>query len=197
MSKFLLQSLAAAALVALVSMPAQAHLVTYYATLTGAAEDPPNLSPATGMAAVVIDDENSTMRVIANFSGLLGTVTVAHIHCCTAVAGVGNVGTATMIPSFPGFPAGVLSGSYDQTFDMSLGSSWRPGFVTANGGTTATAFSALMLGLDNGKAYFNLHTTFRPAGEIRGFFAVSEPGSLTLAAAALGLAGATLRRRSA
>ena len=63
MSKFRGQSMAFAARAALFALPAQARSMTYYARLTGAAEDPPAFFSATGTAAVVIDDHNFTMRL--------------------------------------------------------------------------------------------------------------------------------------
>jgi CHRD domain len=47
--------------------------------------------------------------------------------------------------------------------------SYNPAFVTANGGTTATAEAALLAGLAAGEAYLNIHTDNFTAGEIRGF----------------------------
>jgi hypothetical protein len=189
---------AAAATCALVcALPAQAAILTYAGTLTGLTENPPIITPGTGNATVIIDDLTSKMRVVANFSGLIGTTTVAHVHCCSAVPFAGNVGVATVTPTFTGFPAGVMAGSYDQTFDMTAAAgSWNSAFVTANGGTPASAFNALLTGLKEGRAYFNLHTSFAAGGEIRGLLqAVPEPGSLALVLAAVGLAAASTRKR--
>lgn len=146
-------------------------------SLSGASEDPPNSSPGTGNATVTIT--GAMMRVQVTFSGLTGTTTVAHIHAPTAVPGSGTIGVATSTPSFPGFPAGVTSGSYDMTFDMTLASSYNPTFITAHGGTTASAFEVLKTALRNGTAYFNIHTTMFGAGEIRGFFALQSYQNLT------------------
>ena len=86
------------------------------------------------------------------------------------------------------FPLGVQSGTFDQTLDLTLATTYNPQYVTDNGGTVAGAEAALKLALDEVKAYFNIHTTTFSSGEIRGFpVLVPEPG--TAALFALGLAG--------
>jgi hypothetical protein len=150
-------------------MTAEASTLIYDALLTGPSESPPNASPGTGFATVTIDTSADTMNVNVTFSGLLGTTTASHIHCCTAIAGGGTAGVATTVPYFTGFPIGVTSGSYNQLFDMTQASSYNPAFETAEGGTTALAFAALLAGLADGEAYLNIHTTVIPGGEIRGF----------------------------
>lgn len=190
-----LAALAASALAA----PAMAHTLTFTTTLSGAAEAPPNGSAGTGTATVIINDHDFTMQVITSFSGLTGNVTAAHIHCCTSVPGAGTAGVATVTPSFTGFPSGGTFGSYDRTFDMTATSgSWNNSFINANGGTPGSAFSALLAGLDGGKAYLNIHTNFAPGGEIRGFLQLSpvpEPASVALMLGGLALVGAASRRR--
>jgi hypothetical protein len=140
---------------------------TYYATLSGPAESPPNNSAGTGKALVTIT--GNLMRVQVVFSGLTGNTMASHIHAATAVAGTGTAGVATTTPTFTGFPLGVTAGTYDHVFDMTLASSYNPAYITANGGTPASAFVALTTAIAAGKSYLNVHSTFVPGGEIRGF----------------------------
>lgn len=161
--------------------------ITFFADLSGAAEDPPNASPASGQVTVIFDPEAHTLRVIASFQDLLGTTLASHIHCCTADPFAGNAGVATMVPSFAGFPLGVTSGAFDQTYDTTAAASFSPAFITNQGGSVAAAELALFTALQEGRAYFNIHTTAFPPGEIRGFLQqkVPEPGTLALVSLAL------------
>lgn len=160
------------AVLLLIALCQSAHATVFYfkTPLSGAAELPPNASPATGTAEVWIDDVANTLRLLTSFSGLVGNVAAAHIHAPTATAGTGNVGVASQTPSFLGFPLGVTAGVYDHTFDLLLPSSYNASFITNNGGTPASAQAALTTALMDNKAYLNIHTTSFPAGEIRGFF---------------------------
>jgi hypothetical protein len=170
-----------------------ADMITFSANLSGPAESPPNASPGTGFATVTLDDAAHTLAVNATFSGLLGTTTASHIHCCTAVPGTGTAGVATQVPSFVGFPLGVTSGDFSNVLDLTMASSWNPAFITANGGTTTGAEMALRTGLLAGDAYYNIHSTFAMGGEIRGFLAVPGPiagaGLPGLILASVGLLG--------
>jgi hypothetical protein len=188
-------SLAAVTAAFLLAAPlAHAVPVAYTTVLSGANENPANASPATGSAIVTIDTDAHELTVKIEFSGLIGTSTLAHIHCCTAPPG--NVIPATQTPSFEGFPTGMTSGNYEETFDLTLASSFNAAFITTNGGTVAGAEAALAAGLANGQAYVNVHTDVFPGGEIRGFLqAVPEPGMLPLLGAALVGLGLGLRAR--
>ena len=183
-------------------LPAQASFaasITYNVALSGPNESPANASPGFGSGTVIFDDVLHTMAVNLSFSGLTGTTTASHIHAATTTAGTGTSGVATTTPSFAGFPLGVTSGTFSSTLDLTLSSSYNPSYVTANGGTTATAEAALEAAALAGKAYFNIHTSTFGGGEIRGFLtatsATPEPGTVMLSAGAL-LALGALRRRT-
>ncbi len=177
--------------------PAFAAPILFTADLTGAAEFPPNASPGTGTALVTFDPVAHFMRVEVTFQDLVGLTTASHIHVIpNNVDPTGPVATTT--PTFPGFPLGVTSGSYDQIFDMTGASSYRAGFVTDAGGTTALAEAALFDAITSGRAYLNIHTTVVPGGEIRGFLRpVPEPTLFVmLATGGVAFLGNRRRRRS-
>jgi hypothetical protein len=176
---------------------AQASITIYNANLSGSNESPPNASPGTGLAVVTIDDGANTMRVQVTFSGLTGTTTASHIHAPTPSPFSGTAGVATTTPTFAGFPLGVTSGTYDSTLDLLLSSSYNPAYITANGGTPASAETALLSAISSGRAYLNIHTSTFGGGEIRGFLVavVPEPASWAMMLLGFGAIGVVARRR--
>jgi hypothetical protein len=170
--------LTACAVVSL-SLASAAHAVplTFAAFLDGPSENPPNAVPGTGEVIIVYDDATHTLDIQAEWADLVGTTTVAHIHCCTAPPG--NVGVAVTPGTLPGFPVGVTSGVYDALIDLTDSASYTMAFLNGpGGGTVAGAEAAIVAAMSNGTAYFNIHSTFDTAGEIRGFlFLAPAPGS--------------------
>lgn len=192
----LVRSAAAAAV--LLAGAAQATITVYTANLSGPNESPPNTSPGTGNATVTIDDVLNTMHVQVTFFGLTSGTTASHIHAATAAPFTGTAIVATTTPTFPGFPLGVTSGTYDNIFDLLTGSTYNSAFVTAHGGTAAGARDALLGAMASGEAYLNIHTTQFPGGEIRGFLvAVPEPASWAMMLIGLCGVGMLVRRRTA
>ena len=169
---------------------------SWTASLNGANEAPANASPGTGSFTFTLS--GNVLTINGSFVGLLGTTAAAHLHCCTAASLTGTAGVATQLPTFAGFPLGVTSGTYTNSFDLSQASSWNASFITANGGTTTSAMAALIAGMNSGRVYFNIHTSQFAGGEIRGFLisTVPEPSSVFLTTAGLfGVALLVVRRR--
>jgi hypothetical protein len=157
---------------------AHAVPIIYSAQLSGPAESPSNNSPGTGFTTVIFDLAAHSLAVNVTFSGLLAGTTRSHIHCCSALPGVGTAIVATETPSFSNLPMGVTSGAFSQSFDTSLASAWNPDFIAASGGTVANAEAVFSAGLAEGEAYLNIHTTLFSGGEIRGFLQAPEPTTL-------------------
>jgi hypothetical protein len=175
--------LTALALPLLMATTAHAALFQYQVLLSGPNESPPNASPGTGFGQVDYDNFAHTLHVQVSWSGLTGPTTASHIHAATPTPGTGTAGVATTTPYFAGFPIGVTSGSYNNTLDLTLASSYNPSYVSANGGTTASAEAALAAAMAAGEAYLNIHSQTFPGGEIRGFLLpVPEPSSMALMA---------------
>ena len=181
------------------SYTAHAIPMTFVANLTGANEVPPVPTTATGQAIVILDPTAQTLQVNATFSGLTSNSVAAHIHCCLPspfLSGV-NVGVATTVPAFVGFPLGGTSGTYSSAvFDLTQPLIYNPAFVAMFPGIPQ-AEAAFIAGIQNGETYFNIHTVNFGGGEIRGFLvATAEPASLLLLGAGLiGFAWIQRRRK--
>lgn len=163
---------------------ASASAENFVAFLDGAQENPPVATPGTGTGTLSYDSGTQMLSVNLSFSDLTGTTTNAHIHCCSSDVST-NVGVALhFVPQ--GFPLGVTSGNFSHTFDLSMGSTYDAGYLAASGGTAAQARDRLLDAMRNGVpnnmnvAYFNIHTSVRPGGEIRGNIFVPEPSAMLL-----------------
>jgi hypothetical protein len=153
---------------------AHAIPITFTTSLSGANEVPAVTTPGAGFATVFLDPSANTLQVNVTFGGLTSPTTASHIHCCELLGT--NAIVATTTPTFPGFPLGVTAGGYiSPVFDLTMTSSYNPAFITAHGGTAATAEAALIAGMLGGQSYLNIHTTGNPTGEIRGQLSAVSP----------------------
>lgn len=159
----------------LAAAPAQATVFSFQTLLSSAGEPVPT-SLATGAAVVNFDDVANSVTVLLSFAGLANAAPFAHIHCCTAAAGVGS---APVVVNFTNFPAATTA-SYIGTFNLA-----------------PAAFSSLLTGANAGLAYINIHTPgLYQGGEIRGFLpAIPEPSTYALMALGLAAVGGFVRRR--
>ena len=194
--RYSLFPLALAAAMLMAAPSTHATLIHFHFNLSGANEVPATPSLGTGEVDLNLDTTAQTLAGNIVFSGLTGITTAAHIHCCLPspfVTGV-NVGVATLVPAFPGFPIGVMSGTDNFLLHLDSASAYNPAFVTLQGGL-ANAETSFIAGLIAGETYLNIHTNLSPGGEIRGFVRVPEPMTTSLLVLGLAAAGFVLRRR--
>jgi CHRD domain len=181
-----------ALLVLALAAPRALSAATVFTTVLGGANEvPPTGSGGSGTVSVTL--LGNLLTVNETYTGLSGSPTGAHIHCCGPI----GVTEPVAIP-FNGFPT-TTSGSFlNQTFDLTLAATYTAGFLTSSGGTAALAEAAVIAGLNSGQTYANIHTANFPGGEIRGQLAAAaaapEPTTLVLGGASL-LMLALLRRR--
>lgn len=189
-------ALAALATTALAISATPAGAVAYFtATLSFDQEVPPPPlvpSPGTGTGTAVFDEIANTLAVSLDFADLLAPTLDGHIHCCA-----GPDGNAPVAIGFTpaGFPLGVTEGGFEAVFDLLDPGIYSAAFLAASGGTAESARDRLISNMADERAYFNIHTPARPAGEIRGNIMVPEPAALALFG--LGVLALGLARRRA
>ena len=122
----------------LATSASHADMLNLGATLSGAAEVPPNTSAGMGQLQAEFDKATKTLRFTLRYSGLSGPVKAAHFHG----------------PAEAGKNAGVALGINNA------------GDSPVQGSAVLTADQAA--DLLAGKWYVNLHTAANPGGEVRG-----------------------------
>ena len=146
-----------------------------------------------GTGSAIYDDVAHTLQLQAAYSGLSGNTTATHIHGPTTTPGTGTASIMVGNPNLPNFTFGATSGTYSETLDLTQSSVYNSGFFGGlGGGTAAGAESAFITAMNEGRAYWNIHTSTFGGGEIRAFATlVPEPSSVALVG--LGLLGVAAR----
>jgi hypothetical protein len=172
---------AGASLAVAAALPAHAVTTTFVSNMTAAAENnPASVSAGFGFVQVDFDDVALTVAISETWSSLLGGAVNNHIHVATTPGGSGGV----VLPFQPTFPystgtPGPANGAFSGTFTLSK-----------------TSFDSLFSNTVAGLAYVNLHSTYLPGGEIRGFLAaVPEASTYAMMVAGLAALGFVARRR--
>jgi hypothetical protein len=222
MKQFNLLLLSALAAAISLAAPANATLYQYTATLTpGQVVDGSPQSNATGSATVTLDDSLYTVTTDVTWADLSGPADRAHLHFAPfgvsrsvadpdtwffheviddparTIAGC-NLGFFDCAPA-TGTSHDVLQLSVDDGYGagIALGLFADP---SADPSSFTDSFAQLILALNLGDIYIDMHTEANPAGEIRGQLGVaSVPEPSTWAMMILGFAGVGLmayRRKS-
>ena len=122
----------------------------YVANLNGGNEVPPVVTTGTGTATVVLNAAQTELSIDCDFQNLIGVYTLSHIHG----------------PAAPGVNAGVRWGF------VGAPAGWI--FSNSNHNGTLNDFIAVgvtpvdVANLNAGLMYVNVHSDFRPGGELRG-----------------------------
>ena len=146
------QSILTAALALAMAAPVLAQ-TTYTTVMTGGEEVPPVVTTGTGTATVVLNAAQTEISITCSFQNLIGTYTLSHIHG----------------PAAPGVNAGVrfgFVGPPNGTAPWVYANAMHDGTITNF--VVAGVTAADVTNLNNGLMYVNIHSTFRPGGELRG-----------------------------
>src|SRR5262249_51640736 len=130
---------------------------TLVTTLTGAGERPtPNNSTGSGSFAAFLNQAMDTLTVLVSFQGLSSPTIPggAHIH----IGGPDQAGPIVL--PIRDFPGGATSGQFTATLTRATFNPQPQLGIN----TFTDAVNAILAG----NAYFNIHTTQFPGGEIRG-----------------------------
>ena len=192
-----------------VSSPAGAALIAYTGTLTASqvVDGGGSTSSAIGSAVVTLDDTLFTVTTDLTWSGLSGPADRSHLH----FAPIG-ISRSVADPNEYFFhevlddPARTVlncnldftdcvppTGSSTDVLQLAVDDGYGAGFAL---GFSTDSFADLVLALNRGDIYVDMHTGLYPSGEIRGqLVPVAVPEPSTFALAMLGLIFIALRRR--
>jgi hypothetical protein len=136
----------------------------FEAELRGRNEVPLTLSPARGTLTLTVDDSDTVVHFVLEYSGLQTPVSAAHIHVAQPdVSGGVTVFFCGTVPvGFPARgacpPSGTVEGDFSAADVIGLTSQQLE----------ANNLPKLLAAIRAGETYANVHTMTSPAGEIRG-----------------------------
>ena len=199
-------ALAAVSLLALglAATRAQATLYTYATTMTAArvVDGGGSTSTATGAGVVTVDDTLFTVTTNLTWSGLSGPADRSHLHFAPlgVSRSVADPNTDFFHEVLDNPPRTILgcnlvftdcvppSGTSTDVLQLDASNGYGAGLAL---GMATDSFAGLILALNAGDIYIDMHTARYPSGEIRGQLAASqvavpEPPAAWLFALALG-----------
>ena len=131
----------------------------FRADLKGRNEVPLTLSSGRGTLALTVNDDDTSVHFVLEFSGLQTAISASHIH-----VGQPNVNGGVTVffcgGARPACPQG--QGTVEGDFTASDVIGLAPQQLEANN------LAKLLAAIRAGKTYANLHTATSPGGEIRG-----------------------------
>jgi hypothetical protein len=138
-------------------------LITYTATLSGAAERPtPVTTSGTGTWTGTYNPSTGILSYTLSYSGLGSNSTLAHIHGPgTTEQAVGVIVNLDQAAQARTITLGATSGTGTGTVNLNVGATWP------SAGATITGAQLKDL-MDQGMTYVNIHSATFPGGEIRG-----------------------------
>ena len=137
----------------------------FRANLRGREEVPLTLSAARGRLALVVNDTDTSVHFVLEYSGLLTAVGAAHIH--VGQPGV-NGGVTVFLCGGGGRPACPLEGTVEGDFTA------NDVLALASQQLELHNLAKLLGAIRAGKTYVNVHTLTSPGGEIRGQIRADE-----------------------
>ena len=133
--------------------------------------------------------DNTAMTLTGSTVLSLGAVgNGVTLQCCSPASTYPTM-ALTLLPGSRG------SGTYSYNIDLSMASSWDPTFLSSNGGTPASALTALLNGLNVDHVGAVKDWTSASNGAVGRLVAAPVPEPSTYAMLALGLGLVALRRR--
>jgi CHRD domain len=136
----------------------------FRAELKGRNEVPLTLSGARGTLSLTVNDTDTSVHFVLEYSGLQTPVAAAHIHVAqpNVNGGVTVFFCGTVPAGFPARAACPLNGTVEGDFTAADVIGLTPQQLEAHN------LAKLLAAIRAGKTYGNVHTTTSPGGEIRG-----------------------------